>query len=879
MKNNENINNLKMNAQGNQANEFYQNEKIYEEKDIANNESAIQISPINKKAVFDMPEMFEARKNGHPEREMEVSIHLNNSMMNQMEDNNYFEENYYYGDFNQENAPMRRMRRTGTLKNKYEDIFSLAEGQEKLTLDKVNINGRYYYSMWQLKQKLSEKMPLDVSRKNKLRYIIQNRTKKDNPENVIKLLTRPAKEEMELGKHLLTPNKYSTFISIDEFKEGGSFGFISGIIQDFVEDIEKVYRTSPKSLGKLMNLPNLQFPPNIENNQMIESNSIPFIATQYGEKTLIIPNLYQLNASNYTQEVPQHPNKAQMYPSQNHLFREGEMIEKKFQLMDPNEIPTSYENIHHREFPIKKPENIISRVSHISSNLETKKNSLNFLMNNKSSITPNEESLSNSSEEIIEEKGEETNYVVGLLCGLQSNEGNPNKRSQETSPKKKDKSNKKLRLSPSNNAISIFGNVPILNFNSKGSIYKSNVNGNEIHFITSIDYKNLLIEQLDIKDKNKINSVAQSIENALSSESPRFDITTYNSYFEFTGRNNYTRIFILHHNKIVKQKYHIYRDHQNNRWLLKMLKNYKYINHSTVFIINDSQLEKKIYNGPTEKIVSLMENIGNTFVQTISNNSDEYADPFIDVLLFKDLNDNVKVSKDQCNSNTRYILNIYGQNLSKQQYTSLIFSISPVALCYKLYDFEEDLYSFEDLQIISFDCLFKFVNQICEDESLLDSLYPESFYLPITQDFSIRPFFLKEMNVPGKFHLKSISHNLPIWNLYLYSLNKLIIIDCSNFKKKQLDPTNELQDYHEKICNLHFNGTSFFSNYVLPHQSLNFPPDFSIQLVSNPFKVNEKNIQDIYIPPLKEGNYLFWISYFIGANPIESFSKEFIVEN
>eukprot|EP01091_Cochliopodium_minus_P021560 TRINITY_DN9931_c0_g1_i1.p1 TRINITY_DN9931_c0_g1~~TRINITY_DN9931_c0_g1_i1.p1 ORF type:complete len:104 (-),score=17.32 TRINITY_DN9931_c0_g1_i1:276-587(-) len=102
--------------------------------------------------------------------------------------------------------------------------------------------------MWQLKQKLSEKITLDVSRKNKLRYIIQNRTKKDNPENVIKFLTKPAKEEMDIPKHLLTPNKYSTFISVDEFLENGSFGFIYGNIQESPDVPLTNYIITPRCL-------------------------------------------------------------------------------------------------------------------------------------------------------------------------------------------------------------------------------------------------------------------------------------------------------------------------------------------------------------------------------------------------------------------------------------------------------------------------------------------------------------------------------------------------------------------------------------------------------------------------------------------------------
>ena len=107
----------------------------------------------------------------------------------------------------------------------------LKEEREKLKLERVCIGEGLWYSMWQVREEMERKVEMEGKKKNRVRYVLQNRTKKDSRHHVIKLLTKPAKEVLFGGAHLLTSNKFSTFVHVDEFSEGGSFSFLSHLIE------------------------------------------------------------------------------------------------------------------------------------------------------------------------------------------------------------------------------------------------------------------------------------------------------------------------------------------------------------------------------------------------------------------------------------------------------------------------------------------------------------------------------------------------------------------------------------------------------------------------------------------------------------------------
>ena len=734
--------------------------------------------------------------------------------------------------------------------------------------------------MWQVRQKIDEKIALDVDRKNKLRYVLQNNTKKNNPDNVMKMSTKKAKKLMKDTSYLLTPNKYSTFVCVDEFYKGGSFGFLFEIIDmDYHKVVGKPFNATslnfnnrskspspdtPKKKRKngglhrdqssLVILPsnqtNFYFPPypTCLPHQQVFTTSFRHNKNHSPSLSRIIPSqpYYPPNfGSFYLPNVPQmegslfKSDQSAFIPFQANYFQNQQLYQQISFNSQPGPPYTNWQPVN--QFQEEEDPTI--------SNLLSLKNFPSIL----SAVN-------------------EISKFEGHFVDIE-----PNKRKNEEIEKKPimKRVGKYVEIDIDVN------NVPHKKLKQRATLHTCIIEGREFSFITCIDLKKLVPEQVDATGA-ALTATLQIVEKSFCFESPKFDVGTYKSHFEFPkNKCKSTRIFILFDDHNLAQRLHIKRDSVKKRWIIFVKKRYKYFEGIPYLVINDSQLTRENFNGPKDKIISLLNNLGFNIQQVQEDSKEMFHFVAIKDTEIHSLNferEGIQISGN-CFPSFPHMLTIQGKGFTVGKDVSVSISLSPSPTNYRVDGEMENIYRLNTgarvAHLISCTTLLKFLPQQREDilEMICSNSRNHRFFPGAEIDGNNAFFLVDFLHIPHHFEIRRVSKENLIWHLYIFSENTTAIIDCSNFVPNllmQICPS--LQELHDRIFKME---QSPFNKEL--SRVTNSPPKFATELLLQNQNFSDNQISQIPVPPLNEGLYTCWLRIYKKMVPLKCVSKQFNV--
>ena len=712
------------------------------------------------------------------------------------------------------------------------------------------------YSMWQLRQEINNKSGLDGTKKNRLRYVLQNSTKKEKADCMVKFVSKSARKNLSGATHLLTPNKFSTFLCVEEFKEGGSFSFLSQIIDfEYHNVIGKNYtaKYSEKEETFVLSvaLPRDSSSGDAESNREKAFLRGSFPPSQHNFSHFPSYNFGEQAALSTVSFFSAEP----LLPSQT-ITPLDSLV---FQSIAPNLRPS--------QFPPSVTISNYSNGSNLASVNETK------------------------SEEIPNQKLYLDNQTLPPLESLTE----PLERHQkfifpESFPKK---TKKRLFFSEeiSQNSKKPFvtdnepSKVPFFHLEQRATLHYCFFGEKRVEFITHIDLKKILAEQTSLQ-RPLLNSALQIVENSFCTESSRFDSKTYGTFFEYHESSKFTRIFVLFQDKKFGQKIQVKRDEANKRWILFLIKKYKHFEDLPYIVINDSQLTYKLYQGPTQKIKDLLnllgESVGDVPTSTLTFPSPVLptkSPPSILSLLFisKDF-----CKQDHCDTSGPHELTIKGIGFRFEGANSVSVHISqaPVNLRKdfrrgKLFHFHTKsgaVFMLESTDLIKFlpEVDHETVEKLCLDCPFFNSPTSEAQ----SNTHLIQMFFLVDfLHVEGNFELRRIAKE-PVWSLFLFSEKLHLLIDGSDFEPiflTQIDPT--LSSQFSKI--LHIQCSELNKKLSVSK----FAPSFATKLEVENLCLTGTSISTILVPPLQEKFFTLWLTILNGEIPLTCLTRTFFVGN
>ena len=745
------------------------------------------------------------------------------------------------GEESVEKVKKRRKRRKEDLSTKYQYMFSLKDEKDKIMLDKICIDGKMWYSMWQLGEKLDEKASAGGKKKNRVRYVLQNRTKKERPENVLKLLTNPAKKVVPTGAHLFTPNKFTTFVEISEFREGASFAFLAPLLAEHEEAFEgKKYALSSKSV----------------------SGGLEIRLLQDDTRDIVSQDVQQLTL-------------APILPLQD--FRERSSKKKR------NTEEEEAEGVQVRHLPVadfntgESGDIPLQSFRSFPSNFSTRdKVGEGFLQKQPS----RSESPSFNAEEV----GEVAIYDINLHISLFPSEQEEDLFSVGLETFHKANISKKIAPTQKQEmAVTIEGEKEGRQENSKlATLHRCTLYGQRVEFLTSIDLKRLLSEQLILEDKNAATFIARTMTDSICCESPSFERATYERHFDFAEKENQTAKIIVLRERLIGNKAELSRDEEGKRWRFKLINKYTHLEALPQFSVSDSQLVISEYEGPKEEVISLLEKMeGKKERKVYQESMEDQQVPLINSLIF---NSSSFSLRDFCTPNKGHLMRIEGEGLNKSNFTCKVFSISASPISHKPENWDNQLYEVESsrglVRFIRSDTLLQFLPG--RNRNLLEFLCLGSplFNFPFQQG-GFQCFFLPELFcLPTHFELKRVSAQKKIWHLFVYDQFLHLSMDLTKFRTVNLASfPSPLKSFHFEISSLHhphFRG--HFSKYPMREGAV-IPPSHAIPLLVGKGEESDRVISDIFVPPLKPGSYTLWVTFFKDFILCNSVSKCFIVRD
>ena len=438
--------------------------------------------------------------------------------------------------------------------------------------------------------------------------------------------------------------------------------------------------------------------------------------------------------------------------------------------------------------------------------------------------------------------------------------------------------NKKQKLVEMQNEPS---KVPVLMLREKATVHFCEIGGNNYLFITHVDLKRVVAEQLEL-NKTLMNSALQIVENTLCAESPRFEAKEYSPFFSFPKNCTSTRVFFLFTDRKLGKKTYVRRDEERKRWLIFLTKKYKHFEGLPCISINDSQLFHKKYEGPKEKLKEMLFRLG--FAVTLeSPASNPVFTPTLPAASCVEIKGllfhlNGFVMQDHCDSGVPYELSIKGNGFLSPRISSLSLSISPAPVSYrppnstkgKLHWFHSEIGA---VYMLDCETLLEFLPEKNRDILEKISLDSPHFVSPFPEDggAQLRPFLLLEfLHIEGVFEMKRMEEQKALWQLYLFSEEKCVLIDCSEF------PTVGLGRVDPSLSNFHLQLHQMGRAVRPPTENL--PPNYATQLEIKE-NYSDTTIPGISAPSMKEGFYLVWLTAFGSYGPFECVSKPFFVGN
>ena len=743
-------------------------------------------------------------------------------------------------------------------------FFGLKIGKDKIKLDKVFINGKYWweidfkrisflnspntfhrYSVIQVWRQFEEKVGLEEEKKTLLRNAFQNDSLKGRSDLLLRLVTRSLLCSLPNHFHLLSPNKFTSFISEEELRNGPYFTFLSNFV-DFGH--HQVIGEAFVALFSVEEEGYLLFPTNQTHTQSSSD-----------------PNYNSFAVSNSTCPAYQFSSRPSFYTNQTNLL-------SSFQT-SPLQLPNYLS-------PLSLPQ----RTNQFSDSFNTMGNQPISNQNTKMSIssllsdTPALKTETPSSDLIIIAE----NNLSNLLRDDRGELSRRKKEEQKRGAKRSDSCvSKKAKVI---DIASDPSDVPIVYFKETGTLYLCEVDGHKFSFITHIDLKRFIAEQVEVK-KSLINSALQIVENTLCADSAKFDPNEYSSFFSFPKNCNLMRIFFLLDGNKIGKKVVVKRDEERKRWLIFLTKKYKHFEKIPCVVINDFQLKEKTYSGPKDRIKEMLFKMGfsvsletaapNAILSNISSRSSLVE---IRGLLF---HLNGFVMQDHCDSNEPHQLVIKGEGFRRMGITSLSVFVSPSPiLCSKDWNRKNrKIYAFHTelgpLHMIDSETLLEFLPY--QNREILHKviLNNPDFTPPFPEDqihAQMKSFLLVDfLHIEGVFEIRRMEDQDFVWHLFIASEQKCVILDCTAFVHvflPQVDPSL-----------LHFHHQTLQMGKKLKVSNSHEPPNYATQLEIDQVNISDTTIPGIMLPELKEGYHIIWLTVFMGGLLLECVSKSFFVGN